>query len=273
MRIFFFLLVHCAFLNLPGQQINDLNLTSHSFYLPSEKIIYYKLGNKTIPLVITQYGKKQTPVCINLHDNEYTSVQAARLVLEHSGGLLIRLENKRQRLIRFRLRNKDYSFDPNGIFSRPGIEKTLKENGPVSVQAIEEVEKFAQRLLQLIPEDFNCIIALHNNNENGYSVNSYLPGGDKAADAKLVSKNETALADDLFFTTDSVIYRKMAAKGYNTVLQNNQMAKDDGSLSVYSGVRNIRYVNVETLHGKTALYKEMLESLFNEMTLIKYELP
>jgi len=83
-------------------------------------------------------------VCINVHDNETTSVEAARSALESNGGTLIKIENNRQRMIRFKWRGHSYSFDPNRIFSRIGIEQTLKDNGRSSKQAAKEIEKFAQ---------------------------------------------------------------------------------------------------------------------------------
>ena len=55
-----------------------------------------------------------------------TSVEAARSVLEWKGGTLIKIENNKQHVIRFRLRGVNYRFDPNGIFSRAGIEKNIE---------------------------------------------------------------------------------------------------------------------------------------------------
>lgn len=227
------------------------------------------MGENTIPIILTQYGEAKSPVCINLHDNEYTAVLAARIVLEQTGGLLIKFNNNRQRLVRFRLRGRQYAFDPNGIFSRAGIEKTLKENGSSSAAAIIEIEKFATRILELIPAENTCLVALHNNNPAGYSVNSYLAGGEKAADAKLVYKNEKEDPDDIFLTTDSTIYSKMAAKSFNSIWQDNVKAKKDGSLSVYFGEIAKCYVNVETRHNKTEQYVAMLRALIPVITSSK----
>ena len=67
--------------------------------------------------------------------------------------------------------------------------------------------------------------------------------------------------DDFFLTTDDALYEKLAGKGYNTILQDNQNCTEDGSLSVYCGKKNIRYVNCETEHGKSEQYYAMVKAL------------
>lgn len=248
---------------LQAQPVSEVNLASSAFYIPAEKTILYKLGDKTVPLSISQYGNLSEIVCVNLHDNEFTSVQAARLVLEQKGGLLIKLDNNRQRVIRFRLRGKNYAFDPNRIFSRAGIEQTLRENSTVDIYAIEEIEKFAARLLSLIPDETTCVVALHNNSENAYSVKSYLPGNDREKDAREVYANDKQDMDDIVLTTDSILFKKMADWGYNSIWQHNERAKKDGSLSVFYGEKNKRYINIETEHGRLSQYIEMFSKLLD----------
>lgn len=265
MRIhpFLFLLFHCFSL-LPGfaQPASDNLAMSEAKFIPMEKTIYYKIGDsKTIPIKISQYGPANTVFCFNMHDNEYTAVQAARLVLELQGGTLLRIENGAQRLVKFKLKGVGYAFDPNRIFSREGISQSLKENGPVSPAAVDAVEQFGQRLLQLIPDSIPTIIALHNNTEGEYSVKSYLPGGNRTTDAREVKPVATQDADDIVFTTDPVLFEQMAAAGFNAILQHNEKVKQDGSLSVYCGNQQRSYVNIETQHGKLSQYREMLEKL------------
>lgn len=240
--------------------------------IPVERTIYYRLGENTIPIKILQYGEVRDIIYINVHDNEFTSVEAAKSLLEVNGGTLVKIENNQERIIRFRLRNKTYAIDPNRIFSRIGIEQTLTYFKNISEDAIIEVEKFGQRLLQLIPEKTSCIIALHNNLDGGYSVQSYLPGNDKQVDARAVYWDRHQDVDDLVFTTDSLLYQKMADQRYNTVWQNNLRATPDGSLSVYCGTRKKRYINIETEVGKLSQHREMLERL-NAILQSNYSLP
>jgi len=232
-------------------------------YKPVEKTIFYRLGEKNIPLVVKQYGNRTDLVFISLHNNEFTSVEASKRILENTGGLLIEVENDLKRNIQFRLGRIVYKVDPNRIFSRNGIEKSLKELGRSSPRAIIEIEKFGQRLLQLIPENTTCIIALHNNTPDFFNVREYTPGNKRAGDSKKVFINSKEDADDFFLTTDNQLYEKLAENGFNTILQDNKNCTEDGSLSVYLGKKNIRYVNCETEHGKTEHYFEMMQTLIN----------
>lgn len=256
-----------------AQPTSEVHLASNALYIPTEKTILYKLGDKTIPVSISQYGNSSDIFCINLHDNEFTSVQAARLVLEQKGGILIKLDNHRQRVIRFRLRGRNYAFDPNRIFSRAGIAQTLKENGTVDPYAIAEIEKFATRLMNLIPDEATCLVALHNNTEGAYSVKSYLPGNEREQDAREVYANDKQDVDDIILTTDSILFKKMAEQGYNSIWQHNERAKKDGSLSVFYGEQNKRYINIETQHGQLAQYIEMLGRLLDILEDEKKAIP
>jgi len=225
---------------------------------PRETTIYYKLGDRNIVIKTFEYGDAKDHIMINLHADEITSVTAAHKFLETNSGLLIKIENGNKRNIRFGLGIQKYSFDPNGMFSKEGIIKSLKENGNSSDIAVLEIEKFAERILQLVPENSSCIISLHNNTDGQYSVTSYLQGNEKETDAKKVYVNPLQDADDFFLTTDSTLYRQLAAEKYNCILQDNENATKDGSLSVYCGEKKMSYLNCETQQGKTEQYLEML---------------
>ena len=227
----------------------------------TEKTIFYDLAGNIVPIKVQQYGDKSDVVFINLHDDEITSVDAAKRILEVNGGLLIELENNSQRNIRFKLDRYFYKVDPNRIFSKGGIKKSLEQLGITSPKAIDEVEKLGQRIIQLIPEETKCIIALHNNTPDLFSVTEYAPGNKRSMDSKKVYINAEQDADDFFLTTDNHLYKKLADKGFNAILQDNKNCTEDGSLSVYCGKKNIRYINCETEHGKTEQYYDMMKAL------------
>lgn len=232
-----------------------------SGFTPAEKTIPHKLGDKTVSIKISQYGTSFKNCCVNLHDDESTAVQAARAILEQKGGILIRIENNGQRLVTFAFRGVPYTFDPNRIFSRKGIELTLKSKGRITAEVVTEVEKFATKILQQIPDTATCIIALHNNTDGDYSVKTYQPGGNRQADAKRVYADSWQDIDDITLTTDETLFTRMSGFGYNSILQDNVKVLKDGSLSVYYGEQHKRYINIETQHGKTSQYKEMLSKL------------
>lgn len=244
----------------PNQENLNAGETPKAF-APSEKLIAHKLGDRNISFKVIQYGSSASTCCINLHDNEMTAVKAARSVLEQQGGVLIKIENNAKRNISFPFQGMVYTFDPNRIFSRTGIMLTLKAKGKINPLAVIEVEKFAAHLLQLIPDSISCLIALHNNSDGDFSVKTYLPGGMRQNDASQVYEDMWQDVDDIALTTDELIYSKMASLGYNSILQDNVKVFRDGSLSVYYGEQNKRYINIETQHGKTQQYGEMLKKL------------
>jgi hypothetical protein len=196
---------------------------------------------------------------INLHDNETTSVKAARAWLEEHGGLLIKFENNNQRTIRFNFKGQRYEFDPNRIYTREGITATMNEFGRFTEAAADAVEQFAARVLQLIPEKNTCIVALHNNTDGLFSVTSYLPGHEREGDARMVTAQPEQDADDIFLTTDSLLYGELAGAGYNSIWQDKDHVKKDGSLSVYCAQKGLRYLNCETQHGKVEQYAAMIK--------------
>ncbi|MBC7949816.1 MAG: hypothetical protein H7Y42_18170 [Chitinophagaceae bacterium] len=227
-------------------------------FTPKIQTINHKLGDRILQIKTYQYGSKSNVVYVNLHDDEVTAIHGAKKQLERKPGLLIKIENNKSRNIRFRMDGQYYTFDPNRIFSRSGITQTLTMYGRVSPKAINEVEKFANQLLQLIPKEVYCIIALHNNTNGKYSVNSYLPGNIREKDARGLYVNPEEDPDDIFLTTDSLLFSLLAEDQYNVILQDNARAKRDGSLSIYCGERNIRYLNCETEHGRDLQYQQMI---------------
>lgn len=246
---------------------NQNDFSRYNAISVTEKTIFYKLAENTVSIKVIQYGERNDIVFISLHDDESTSVDAAKRILLEQGGILIEMENNAQRNIRFRLGQYFYKVDPNRIFAKEGIKKSLDELGPTSTKAIDEVEKLGNRITQLIPVETEYVIALHNNTPNLFSALEYTQGNKRSADTKKVYINDKQDADDFFLTTDNSLYEKLADKGFNTILQDNKNCTEDGSLSVYCGKKNIRYVNCETEHGKTEQYYEMMKALFSSLSL------
>jgi hypothetical protein len=230
--------------------------------LPKTTTIFHKLGDENISIKVMHYGENKEPFFINLHDDEITAVSGAKRILESDGGTLVRIENNGERNIRFKLDKKTYAFDPNRIFSKNGIIQTLNMFGKADIKAIEELEKFAARILQILPSTSSCIIALHNNSNGLFSIDSYFSGREREKDAKAVSARPNEDPDDLFLTTDSLLFIKLRKEKFNIVWQDNANAFRDGSLSIYCGEKNICYLNCETEHGRLSQYWEMISTAY-----------
>ena len=245
-------------------QIVETSVTDQTV---KETICPYKLGNKTIEVIITQYGNNPDIVMINLHDNERTSVEAAKSVLKETGGTLIRIKNDSLRLIDYVFKKVKYQFDPNRIFTEKGTQETLKRYSKADAAAVKQVSRFGRFIFSKIPET-HLLIALHNNSDSNYSLLSYLPSGEDAKEASLVYYNIEMDSDDFFFTTSMPLFEKLKQINLNIILQNNANATDDGSLSVLYGQQNKNYVNVEAQHShlneQSIMIKKLIESQKNK---------
>lgn len=228
----------------------------------NSKTHFYNFDDKRIPVRITEYGKRRDIVMISLHNDETTSVQVAKNVLEQSGGILIELENEGERLVSFMKDGKSYQFDPNRMFSYAGLQENMRKlNKKFTKSAINKAIDFGKFLLKLIPAKTKTIIALHNNDDGKYSVNDYKAGQYLARDRAAISIQRSLDPDDFFLTTDLKLYNGLKKKGFNVILQNNAKARDDGSLSIYYGRRKKAYINIEAQHEHQTEQMDMLLSL------------
>ncbi len=264
MRFIFISIITCFCFSADAQPFHTGFEATAISYAPSTKTFFYKLGERMLPIKVKQYGDVNDLIFINMHDDENSSVEATKTLLEKRGGLLIEVDNFQKRNIKFKLGALTFQFDPNRIFTRDGIYQTLQQqNKRTHERAVNEIEKFGQWLLRLIPENPKCVIALHNNTEGNFTIKNYLPTGDRKGDARNLNISTQQDFDDFFITTDENIFSSMKDAGYNIMLQDNINAREDGSLSVYCGKKNMPYVNLETQHGKVAQYKEMMEKLLD----------
>ncbi len=254
-----FLLVICLFAF--NDSTRSQNKPPLKKYKIEQKVFRYKLGDKIVKIVISKTSKHPSKfVYFNMHDNENTAAEAAKEVIKKFGGTLIELENDGKRLINFSLKNEQFTFDPNRIFTKVGIKKTLKYNGEYLTEAENETNKFA-KMLKGVLKNFRLIIAVHNNTDENYSIKSYETGEEFGKDAKLVNINSDTDIDDFFFVTDKNIFKTLKEKNQNVALQDNVNVTDDGSLSVYCGNHKIPYINVESEHGHLREQIKMLEVL------------
>jgi hypothetical protein len=219
----------------------------------------FQLGNCTVYVSKTVYDSTRPHFIIQLHGNESTALEAARQTMDVKGGTLLRIDHY-HRNISFQLHGKRYAFDPNRMFSRKGIQASLQTYGNYSLAAVNVIDAFARFFLSKIP-DSSLIIALHNNSDNQFSALSYRNNKEYAHVAADLNINEVLDPDNFYFFTDSKLFDRLRHLDYNAVLQNNSKAPDDGSLSIWCGRRNRRYVNIEAQMGDIAAQQTMLEEL------------
>lgn len=216
----------------------------------------YMVGETPVKIVTTRFGGGGHTF-VALHENESTSVSAAKKVLRTKGGVLVELKHGGGRNLRFRHKGKTYTVDPNRIFSDAGIRKAL--GGSYSTEAHEVVNGLANAILSRLSR--SAIVSLHNNTNGSYSIKSYSPGGQYARDASAIHVVPDRDADNFFFVTTSRIFGVLKSKGFSVALQSSA-GTDDGSLSVFCIRRGIPYMNVEAQNGHLSQQIEMIEALF-----------
>ena len=221
----------------------------------------YQLGDTLIESVLYR-AQGSDLLMFNLHENESTSVEAALHLIRRRGGQVLALHHTGERQIKFLLSGRWFSFDPNRIFTDSGAVATISPNGAEKPDAITVVRDFAREIVSTYSLDSSSVIVtLHNNTDQEYSVESYLPGGQYAPDARKVFVNRRRDPDDFFFVTDATFFTRLSRAGFNVVLQNNRFVTDDGSLSVLAARHGIPYINVEAQHGHLKAQEKMLRAI------------
>ena len=237
--------------------------TDSVLYTPAVTSYYFDWGKDSTEIRLSQYGTRNRLVIIHLHDDEIWSAEAAKKVLSQTGGTLIELENNGKRLVNFKKGGKKFQFDPNRIFTAKGRSQNLYYlNKTVTPAAASAVKAFAAFVLQKIPKSVVTLVAVHNNQNGSYSINTYKPGG-YSKDVLKWYKNPRVDPDNFFIVNNNEMFKGIKKRGFNAVLQNSIKATDDGSLSIYYGKKNLVYINIETQKGKLDEQVKMLNVVFS----------
>lgn len=201
--------------------------------------------------VIIKYTAGKGKTYVHVHQNEYTALRAAKTAIQKQGGSLITLVHSGKRNIVFHLNNERYEFDPNRIYTKNGIKKTLAQYSHYHPQAYMEVKKLADEIKKMLPD--GKVIAVHNNNT--YSLKDYLPGHQLAQDAKAVHMSAHNYYRNFYLVTQIPDYVRLKSEGFNGILQ-KKAAIDDGSLSIF--LSNREYINVEAGYNQLGTQVTML---------------
>lgn len=226
---------------------------------PGTESIVVPLGSDRVHLVVRRFGRGGLRY-LSLHENEQTAVQAATAVLGHRAGTLIELRGRGRRLVSFR-DGARLAFDPNRIFTDPGIERTLRQHGSYTDAGIQASQRLRNAVLALLdgqPDD--PVVALHNNAGSSYSIQAYRPGGVHAADVQALALHPDRAPHAFFLVTRPPLFEALRSAGFNVVLQNDR-PNDDGSLAVWMQQQGRAYVNVEARFGALREQQSMLEAV------------
>lgn len=223
------------------------------------QVSFIKAGDATIQLQKDFYNNYDSSVLfIHLHENEFTSKQATHEYLTKRSGIFIQLNHTDTgaRFIDFSYAGKSFRFDPNRMFTTQGREVSLQKLGSYTTEADAIITALADSLLAAVTKA-RLVIAVHNNTDANYSINSYTEGNKEAENTDELYIHPANDEDDFIITTEKKIFDAIQAAGKNVVLLKRD-SRDDGSLSYYCGMHHIPYINIET---QQTHYKEHLAFL------------
>lgn len=230
------------------------------------KLYLIGLGEDTRVIVMPLCKKKMEGTWfIHVHEDETTAVDAAIEFIDSTGlGCFVTLKHGMGRNICFNQGGKTFKFDPNRMFTAEGRKISLQGFGAYTDSAFAAVSGLSDFITAKYIDSSRLIVAMHNNtNEGGLSIRSYQKGGPYAKDASKVFVNKKEDEDNFFYTTTLRAFEFFKDRGFNVMLQNNKNVTDDGSLSVYSGMKKIDYINIEAQHGQKDEQKHMLAAVMD----------
>ncbi len=226
-----------------------------------------QLGDSIVTIVAELKALQSQIIFMNIHEDEQTSIEAIKIFGKTTPLNFVYLQHLQTRRVYFNIGRRKYSVDPNRIYTELGRKNTLKTwnwfGFKAKKSAVEETEKLANAILAYVSIE-QVIVTMHNNTDVNYSIKSYLPGESESENTAEVNVNENWDADDFIYTTEKKYYDYLKAKGLNVILQNNSDFVNDGSLSVYCGIKEIPYLNIEAQKGHL---KEQIE-----LTKIVYDM-
>jgi hypothetical protein len=231
----------------------------YAFALQKSEQTWY-LG-KTAVIIREYQSQKNGLIYYHPHGDEPTSLEVTQKIVAQYGGKIVDIyQNHRRRLIPFYLKQQQYTFDPNRMFSAYGIKQSLKQYGPYSKEAQQVIERFSQAILKALSAS-NLMVAVHNNLREGFSIRYYMSGGPYAHDVKRLYRNTSMSSHSLVVVTNQHLFDFFKDHHINVILQDNEKVRDDGSLSYYCGKNHIPYVNIETERGNAKDQYAILQTL------------
>lgn len=257
----------------------------------------FKLGETDVKVNV--YERAGASVTLfSPHHNEQGALKAAREAVAARGGRFVEVEafdeaGAPARRLRFRVGGRNYSVDPNRIYTANG-RKCL--NLPPDAEAA--VKAFAGDLLGLLfmpggarlREGETLFVAVHNNSDveknapderdSDLTAVSFVKplrsrttfrGAFEESAAGVYLSNTEDDEDNFIIVTEPRLLGPFAARGFNVIVQKpaaqlraTGCTMDDGSLSVHAAFSNIPYLNLEVdIGGGAARQRQMLEAVYD----------
>lgn len=225
-----------------------------------------KLGKTQIELRQFFNAKTNKILFLNVHQDEQTSIDAIQTFAKDIPLNFAYLHHQSTRLIKYQIGSRFFTVDPNRIYTKKGRLNTIESNHKTTLKSRIVAKKLAKHIIHLIG-NYSIIVTLHNNSDVNYSIKSYLPGGDEAQNTAEVYINPNMDADDFIYTTNKSYFDYLKQANYNVILQDNTNFVNDGSLSVFCGINNIPYINIEAQLGHFNQQLELIKVVYEMLTV------
>lgn len=220
--------------------------------------------------LVKHHGVNNGALLYNMHDNENTSASAGRIISNKVGGEMGELVHCGIRTLSFKYAGDSIHIDPNRIYTDQGVWNQLRFNRRPDTTLFRKICEWRNELLDILSlDEYDIVIALHNNTNKNYSYSSYMPGQAYDNEAASLYPGHGGDVDDFFFVTDTLSRDLLHGGRFRVIMQNNEEMTDDGSLSVYCAQHGIRYVNVEAQHGHLFRQIQMLHYLYRKFGLLR----
>ena len=238
-----------------------LLLLSHALIFPEQPDIYLE--------IVGQNSAEKNWAFYAPHEDENVANRYVAQQISKQGGIFVVMRQSGKRLVNLSVGKQHVKLDPNRMFTHKGRVDSIKKLNPTLApqsstfnQAVQRAENLSLFVLKAMGGDKQANrtwVAIHNNTQ-GYDNDGNNGVGNisiKRYQKKLAANAQYLIdvtasnhdEDDLFFITDKDDFEQMKKHKWNAVLQNPNVAhdpsEDDGSLSVYAEMKNIRYLNVE----------------------------
>ncbi len=198
---------------------------------------------------------------VNIHDDENTALEAAKLYIRNHGGRLVELRHGRGRNVVIRRNGVLDRFDPNRMLTEKGRRQTLSFFNNLNSQNVAIVTDFANKLAGILKISKNkVIVSVHNNTPGKLTIKDFQPGQLYGDDTHEVFINPAEDPDDFFFTNSLTLFRALRTLRYNVALMAFD-PPDRGTLGNYVNHIGGIYILVEAEHGHLDRQIRMLDDL------------
>lgn len=204
------------------------------------------LGDSTVTLRVTEGGIG--PTFVRVHHNETDAGTIGIRAVTELGGRFVDLIHSGGRNVVFKSGKNIYAFDPNRIFTEPGMALTLRSlhHGRGAPEAMTELRKLASAILDLTGRT-GSVIALHNNSGASFGLSAYQHGGMYyRGDQKTFAYLGTDGPQNVVVVTRRELFDEFVHRKLTVAYQLPRSDKDDGSMSYWFGSNDLPYINIDT---------------------------